>query len=82
MHAHDRYLLLLAMRIIALWRERPAGVRDLERDLRADIAGDHTVDVAAISDALERLDAVRDAGPFIAPVDRSLISPDVPIVRG
>jgi|APTNR8051073442_1049403.scaffolds.fasta_scaffold04346_7 hypothetical protein len=81
MSEHQSQLLHLAMRIIALWRERPAGVRTLEMEMREDIAGNHSVDVAAMNDAVERLDAIRDAGPFIAPVDRSLIAADVPIIR-
>jgi hypothetical protein len=82
MLTHENQVLRVAMRIVSLWRERPAAVRDIERQVLAEMDGDAIVDVAAVNGELDRLDAIRDAGPFVAPVDRSLISADVPIARG
>lgn len=70
--------LRIALRLLALWRERPAGVRKIERDLRADQAGEIALDVSVANVEIDRLEEIRRGGPFIAQMDRTLLPADAP----
>ncbi|MER2635169.1 MAG: hypothetical protein ABTQ30_15085 [Rhizobiaceae bacterium] len=70
------YPLVMALRLLGLWDEKPGAVRAVERTLRAaaDDGGSLTPDaVTRMNDEISRIEEVRRTGPFIAPVDRSLI---------
>lgn len=74
-----RYALRLALGLLALWRPRPGGVARIEGELLEVEAGVRTLtpdDARRLAQEINHLDKVRDAGPFIAPVDRS----DLPVV--
>lgn len=73
--------LRIALRLLALWRERPHGVREIERALHADLAGEGEIDIVATNREIERLEEIRRAGPFVQPLDRTLLPADALITH-
>lgn len=76
----------LALGLLGLWRERPAGVRHVEATLYDVLDGRRPslsdADVTALFTEVARLEEIRALGPFVAPVDRSVLAEVAHVVGG